>query len=275
VLPSIRKLAPQLKIIFDTVDIHFLRLEREYAVTSEPQLVAEAARFRKLELQLTSLSEQVWCVTPKDKEVLEREVPAASIKVIPNIHVLHPGGQSFLERQGLLFIGNFNHRPNQDALRWYRDEILPHLRQLLPEVKLFVVGSNMSDAILAYASEHIVIKGFVPNVSPLFETSRLFISPLRYGSGMKGKVGHALSYGLPVVTTSIGAEGFKFKAGHDAMIADEPAAFAEAVREAYTHKELWQRLSQNGYQHVGDHFTPQIVTRKIVAAIEELNSGAH
>ena len=271
VFASIRKLDKRIKIIFDTVDVHFLRFEREYKLTGEIHFAEEAALLRKQEISLSAMSDQVWCVTPNDKEVLEKEVPTAKIKVIPNIHILQGRGKTYDEREGLLFIGNFKHRPNQDALDFYLHEIEPQLLNSLPRLKLYVVGSNMPSDIMAYSSEHIVVLGHVPDVGPLFHASRLFIAPLRYGSGMKGKVGQSLSYGLPVVTTTVGAEGIQLSHGHDAMIADDPRAFAEAIVQAYRHQELWQRLSDNGYRHVGEYFTPQVVEEKITAAFEELD----
>lgn len=270
VFASIRKLSPRLKIIFDTVDIHFLRLEREYALTGDTRFAEEARLLRKQELSLAANSDQVWCVTSTDKEILEREVPAAKVKVIPNIHPLHERGKAFGAREGLLFIGNFNHRPNKDALRFYINEIQHHLLKLLPGAKLFVVGSNMSGEVSAYASESVDVLGYVDDVSHLFQSARLSVAPLRYGSGMKGKIGQSLAYGLPVVTTTIGAEGMQLRDGEAAMLADEPKAFAEAIAQAYGDEKLWQRLSDNGYEYVRKSLTPEKVEAEIILALKEV-----
>ncbi|MEJ7711138.1 MAG: glycosyltransferase family 4 protein [Pyrinomonadaceae bacterium] len=107
----------------------------------------------------------------------------------------------------MLFIGNFNHRPNKDAVHYFVKKIFPLLQRRIKHLKFYVVGSNMPEEITAYNSEDIAVLGYVPNVDALFHDSRVFVTPLRYGAGMKSKVGQALSYGLPVVTTTIGAEG--------------------------------------------------------------------
>jgi glycosyltransferase involved in cell wall biosynthesis len=271
VFASIRKLNPRIKIIFDTVDVHFLRLEREYKLTGDIRFAEEAALLRKLETSLAAKSNQVWCVTPNDKEVLNKEVAAAKVKIVPNIHPLQERGRPFSERAGLLFIGNFNHRPNKDALRFYINEIQPYLLKLLSEVRLFVIGSNMSSEILAYSSESVVILGYVDDVAPLFHKSRLSIAPLRYGSGMKGKIGQSLAYGLPVVTTTIGAEGMQLRHGHEAMLADDPKEFAEAIAQAYCERALWQRLSDEGYMFIRKSFTPEKVKEDILLALNELD----
>jgi GT2 family glycosyltransferase/glycosyltransferase involved in cell wall biosynthesis len=267
---SVRRINKSLKIVFDTVDIHSLRLERECGINGNQAAAREASLRRKQELRLTRASDQVWCVTENDRNVLKKEVPQASIRVIPNIHTLHSRGAAFAEREGLLFIGSFLHRPNLDALDYFVRTISPLLSQSLQGVKLYVVGSYITDQVKAFASESVIILGHAPNVDDLFHHSRLFVAPLRFGSGMKGKIGQAMSYGLPVITSSIGAEGFEFKDGHDVMIADEPEAFAEAIVRAYEDKDLWQQLSDNGYQHIHNHLTPHVVNKKIVNAISEL-----
>lgn len=269
-LPLVRKADRKIKIIFDTVDIVFLRLEREYKLTGDTRFAKEAMRYRKLESRLARASDQVWCVTPEDREVLAKEAPSARFEIIPTIHPLQARGKSFDERRGLLFIGGFLHRPNTDAVHYLTREIYPLIKKSIPGVKLYIVGSHAPPEIAAYSSEDIAVLGFVPDVNPIFHSSRVFVAPLRYGSGIKGKVGQALSYGLPVVTTTIGAEGMGLKNGHEAIIADDPQEFAEMVVEVYGNRELWQRLSDYGYTHIQKHFTPQVVEEKIYNAIKGL-----
>ena len=95
--------------------------------------------------------------------------------------------------------------------------------------------------------------------APFFAGSRVFVSPLRYGAGMKGKIGQAMAFGLPVVTTSVGAEGMRLLDGETALVADDPASFAAAVVRLYRDDQLWRRLSENGRGHVERHFSGQAV----------------
>lgn len=273
ILPAVRKIDPSIKIIFDTVDVQFFRLEREFELTRDEAVAEEAMLLKKIETRLACLSDQVWCVTRDDKEVIEKHAQARSVKVIPNIHALHNRGKGFDEREGLLFIGNFNHRPNNDAVLYFIRDIFPLVRASLPDVKLYLVGSNMGDEILACGSDSVVVLGHVPDVSPLFQQCRVFVAPLRYGAGMKGKVGQALAYGLPVITTSIGAEGIGLSDRREALIANDPEAFARAIVEGYSDRELWQRLSDRGYAHIEENFTPELVGAHISSAIRELGAG--
>jgi glycosyltransferase involved in cell wall biosynthesis len=269
-LPSIKGAVPRIKTIYDTVDIAFLRLEREYRVVGDKQLARQARRFKKLETRLARSCDQVWCVTPEDQATLAQEVPSASFEIIPTIHPLQDRGENFAARRGIVFIGNFLHRPNEDAVHYLMQKIYPIVREAIPGVTLQIVGSNPPPAITAYGSEDVTVTGYVPDVSPIFHGCRAFIAPLRFGSGMKGKIGQALSYGVPVVTTSIGAEGMGLEDGSEALIADRTEDLAEALIRVYNDAALWQRLSDRGFSHIERNFTAQIIEEKIHQAIQTI-----
>lgn len=97
----------------------------------------------------------------------------------------------------------------------------------------------------------------------------MFVAPLRFGAGVKGKIGEALAYGLPVVTTDIGAEGMGFQNGHQAMVRNDPQSFAKAIVEIYRDAALWERLSRNGREHIAAHFTREVVELTILASIAD------
>jgi GT2 family glycosyltransferase len=267
---SIRRINREVKIVFDSVDIHSLRLAREGAITRDPALAAEAQLRKSQELNLIRRSDQTWCVSEDDKAVFEDEVPTAQIRVIPNIHVLRGRGRRFEDREGLFFIGSFLHRPNRDAIQYFLESIYPLVCRVLPDVNFYVAGSHMTDEIMAYGSETVSMLGHVRDPDQIFKRSRVMIAPLRFGSGMKGKIGHALSYGLPVVTTTIGAEGFRFRNGCEALVADDAEGFAKAVTRAYSDRELWQQLSDNGYRYVQEHLSPPVVSERIAAGLADL-----
>ena len=156
-LPLIRQNKPEARIIYDTVDVHFRRLQREYEMTGDASIAEQAIQKREEEAQLASLSDQVWCVTEDDKRALQSEAQDVNIAIIPTIHALRGRGKTFDERRDLVFIGNFNHRPNTDAVHFFVREIFPLVRAALPGVKLYLAGSNTTDEISAYQSEAIVV----------------------------------------------------------------------------------------------------------------------
>jgi glycosyltransferase involved in cell wall biosynthesis len=272
-LSSIKRTSPGIKTIYDTVDVAFLRLEREYRVVADKHFARLARRYKKLETRLARSCDQVWCVTPEDQFALSQEVPSAKFEIIPNIHPLQDRGESFVARRGLVFIGNFLHRPNEDAVHFFMREIYPIVREAVPGVTISIVGSDPTSAITAYGSENVTVTGYVPDVNPIFHSCRVFVAPLRFGAGMKGKIGQALSYGVPVVTTSVGAEGMGLVHGREALIADKAEDFAEALISVYNDAALWQRLSDQGVSHIARHFTPPVVEEKIHQAIQTLCSS--
>ena len=269
-LPLIRRADRRIKIVFDTVDIHFVRLEREFAVSGEARVAADAARYRKLETSLARRSDLVWCTSIEDKQAIAREAGGVDTAIIPTIHRLHGRGLPFDERRDLIFIGNFQHNPNADAVQHFVKEIYPLIRQSIPELKFRIVGDHPPPEIRAAESEAVEALGYVPNIDRLFHESRVFVAPIRFGAGVKGKIGEALAYGLPVVTTSIGAEGIGLRHAEQALIADTPEDFAAAVVRLYRDKDLWTRLAESGYHHLEQHFSPEVVGAVINDSIKEL-----
>lgn len=269
----IRRVNPNVLIIFDMVDTHFLRFQREYEISGEAAALSKAKRYRKIERKLARLSDVVWCASPEDKEIMAREAPEASIAVVPTIHELRDSGKAFEDRRELLFIGNLAHRPNEDAVLFFLREVYPLVRKNLPGVGLDIIGDNPSAAIKASDSEDVRIRGYVPDVEPYLRNARVFVAPLRFGAGIKGKVGEAMAHGIPVVTTSIGAEGFGLTPGLDVMIGDDPASFAEAIQQLYLQQELWKRVADNSRQRIAQHFTPDVVAEIINTSIQQVSSA--
>jgi glycosyltransferase involved in cell wall biosynthesis len=203
---------------------------------------------------------------------MEREVPGRRIEVVPTIHELHERGKSFVDRQGLLFIGNLAHRPNEDAVLFFLREVYPRVRQMLPDVGLDIIGDCSSSAIAAYDSKEVRILGYLPDVEPHLRNARVFIAPLRFGAGIKGKVGEAMARGIPVVTTSIGAEGFGLTHELDVMIADDPESFAAAIKQLYSDEKLWRRIATNSRLLIEKHFTPEVIAETINNSIKQVSS---
>lgn len=126
------------------------------------------------------------------------------------------------------------------------------MRRSIPSAEFLVVGSNPTEKIsaLGYLPGVRVI-GFVEDLRETLDKARVFVAPLRFGAGVKGKIGQALAFGIPVVTTDVGAEGMALTSGDTAMIANSASEFANAVVKVYESPELWSRLSSNGMKHIG------------------------
>jgi glycosyltransferase involved in cell wall biosynthesis len=268
-MPRLRRAG--LRLVFDMVDAHFLRFAREHEVTKDPQVAAQAAHYRKLETKLARMSDLIWCNSTEDKRAVAELAPGRRIEVIPTIHEQHARGLTFDERRGLLFIGNLAHRPNSDGVLYFLREVYPLIRRALPEIELDIIGDNPAE-IAAYADKDVRVHGYVPDVTAFWQTRRVFVAPLRYGAGVKGKIGEALAHGLPVVTTTVGAEGMGLGHNESALITDTPQDFVAGVVELYSQRDLWQRIADNGYAHIAAHFTPTVVAHVIDDSLRALGA---
>ncbi len=230
------------KIIYDTVDLHFLRLERAAYLN----LIAENINEIKTnELNYIQKADLSLFVSDIELNIIEK-MNIGNNKLLSNIHLATNNfGLNYNQRKDLLFIGGFHHEPNIDAVIWLKNEIMPIVWENNPTIKVNIIGSNAPKAILDLASDKFIIHGFVQDVSPLFEQSLIFICPLRFGAGVKGKIGQALEYNLPLVTTSIGAEGMHLKNNFHCIIEDSPMGLAEAILELSSNKTKWSFFQQN------------------------------
>lgn len=271
VLASVRRADPRIKIVFDTVDVHFVRLTREAAATGDARAEKEAGRFRKLEARVARASDLVWLCSPEDERALRSVAEIARAAVVPTMHAPAPRGLPFDARRDLLLLGNLAHRPNSDSAIYFAREIFPLVRERLPGVRLLVVGAGAPDSVLALASPDVRVLGFVPDIEPLFAASRVMVAPLRFGAGVKGKIGEALAHGLPVVTTPVGAEGMGFDGGQ-VLVAEDARDFADAVTRAYNDSALWHQLSDAGRAHAAAHFAPEVVRRLVNDSLREIIS---
>ncbi|MBV9923428.1 MAG: glycosyltransferase [Acidobacteria bacterium] len=270
VLRTIRRADPRVKVVFDTVDLHFVRLAREAKLTGDAALAREAERYRRLETRLARESDQVWFASSTDMDVMAREAPGVPSVVIPTIHRPRAAGPPFEEREHLLFVGNFRHRPNEDGVRFFIREVLPKVREELPGVELLLVGDGAPEEFSRLASEGVRALGYVPDVEPLFARARVFVAPIRFGAGIKGKIGEALAHAVPLVTTNVGSEGMSLRDGEEALIADTAEAFAAAVVRLYRDEELWRRLASHAHAHVERHFSPRVVGRLVNDSVRGL-----
>jgi glycosyltransferase involved in cell wall biosynthesis len=251
----VREHAPRARILFDTVDLHFVREQRGAELSGNASLARQAARSRKRELAMVTRADVTLVVSADEQAILAREAPQSSVGVVSNIHDIVGRTAPFSSRTGLIFVGGFGHPPNEDAVRWFADNVLPQLRARDSTLVLHVVGDIDDEARHSIEREGVVVHGRVADLAPLLAQARLSVAPLRFGAGVKGKVNQAMSHGLPVVLTSIAAEGMYIRDGVDALVADDATAMANAISQAYQDEALWLRLSEGGLENVREHFS--------------------
>ena len=267
VVELLREHASRAPIMFNSNDLNFLRLQRAAELSGSSAAIAEAEAIRLREVEVMRRADCVFTHSTREAEVLRREVEA-EVAVIPLMADLHGTAAGFARRRDLCFLGGFGHPPNADAVAFFVAEVMPLVWREDPAIRFIIAGANPTAEVSALASERVIVTGLVDDLRDVFDPARVFVCPLRFGAGTKGKIVMAMSYGIPVVTTSIGAEGMELRDGADVLVADTPAQLARASLLVYRDAKLWARLSAAGLRRVRDHWSLQAGQRVLREGIE-------
>ncbi|MEM9966004.1 MAG: glycosyltransferase, partial [Asticcacaulis sp.] len=253
-IDTVRRLAPKAKIAYLNADLHYLRMERQSVVENRPALLAEAAAMKAKELALNNAVDITFVHSTYERELLLTEKPDARIYVLPLIDQIVESHALHSERRDVMFLGGYNHPPNLDAARWLLQDIWPQLSERLPQARLLLIGANPPAELKALASDRVVVTGRVDNLSEWFNQSRIFLAPLRYGAGAKGKLIAAMGHGVPVIATDIATEGLGLMPDEAIFIANAPDEFIrKAVRLFRLSAKDWKALSGVGQERVRTH----------------------
>lgn len=181
---TVRSVAPYASLLTDTVDLHFLREQRISELEGRPK-----TETKEKELAIYRQSDAVIAITEKEKDILVQELPSKIISVVPNVHEPKPTPNTFDEREGLLFVGNFRYPPNLDGIVWFLQNCWPTIVEQIPDISLYIIGDPVSNALkkavvsaMRFGGQ-IQIMGHVPTLRPLLNSVRLSIAPLRFGAG--------------------------------------------------------------------------------------------
>ena len=218
---------------------------------------ARAAETKERELKTYRAADAVLVVTEADRDGAARRAARRRRprRARTSTSPVDAGAATPASRDGLLFVGNFRHPPNADAVDWLCNEMLPLVRRELPGVKLTIVGDAPPPAVQALAGDGVEVTGWVPETEPYLASHRISVAPLRFGAGMKGKVGEALAAGLPVVTTTIGAEGMvEAPRSSGLAVADDAAGVRRRGRPPDPRRREWTQLADAGRAHVARHY---------------------
>jgi O-antigen biosynthesis protein len=244
---NVRKYCRKARVLFNTVDLHYIREARQAELEQSTKLAKAARRTRKLEFMVMRKATATIVISEHERAILQRERPRSCVVALPYIREVVDTIPPLRERRDILFVGSFRFDPNIDAVCHFVLDIWPRVRTALPDVNFIVVGGDMPEQILALEAEPGVrILGYVEDLSALLDRCRITVAPLRFGAGIKGKIGTSLCHGVPCVATPLAAEGMDLRDRLEIMIGVYPEAFAQAVIEIYRDEALWTQVSNNG-----------------------------
>ncbi len=256
VMDMIRSYCPKAKIWFDTVDLHYLRETRMAELDNDDLALKTANETKAKEYSVAEACDLTLVVSSYEQQVMGQENAELDVAVLSNIHEVYGGHVGYNKSQDIMFIGGYQHTPNVDGIVWFVNDILPKICAEIPELKLHIIGSKAPQQVKALGQHpNIEFHGFVADIEPLMQNTRLAVAPLRFGAGVKGKVNMSMSYGQPVVGTSVAVEGMYTKNGYDVLMADDADSFAEAVIQLYQDQTLWQQVSKGGLENVEKWFS--------------------
>jgi glycosyltransferase involved in cell wall biosynthesis len=265
--------------ILDTEDLHFLRKTRHQQLKKGEEFTSEAllnsddakreiASILRCDLSLIistyemNLLDKVFKIDKKLLYYLPFLLDKVAESQIQN-------WKSFKQRNHFVFIGNFYHKPNVDAIVNLKKNIWSTIRTQLPKAEIHVYGAYMNQQIQEFhhKKDGFIIKGFAENAQEVVKNAKVVLAPLRFGAGIKGKLTEAMLCGTPSVTTSIGAEGMHNHLPWNGCIEDDPSAFAEKANQLYTDEKLWEISQNNGIEIINQIYNKEKVSEPFIKKI--------
>ena len=268
------------KILFCGHDLHVWRLEKEYGITKNEELLKEIEYWGKAERQMWEVSDVIYYPAIEERDYVARQMPKKTNRLMC-VYIYGDEELAAMRKQiesrttgperRLIFVAGFRHRPNVDGAKWLVREILPRVKAACPEVSCFIIGSNPPPEIVALQGDDVVVTGYVPDpvLRRLYETTTVVVAPLRFGAGIKGKILEGLRFGVSIVTTPAGAEGMP-NASDFLVIGDSADEFAAGIVELLQNPKRRQLLALAGIEFLQKHYSYSVVARDIGQDVPEI-----
>lgn len=264
----------QVPTVIDAIDIEHVLLERvARQSTSVVKRIFNQTEQRKLQrFELRAWRDATGCTATSEHDAaIIRDVVDTPVTVVPNgvdLAYFQPvGGRNTVPRPNhTVFTGAMRHQPNADGARWYVERVLPLIRLRLADATATIAGADPPADVARLAAGHVTVTGRVDDIRPYLREAAVAVVPLHSGGGTRLKILEAMATGVPVVSTTIGAEGLEVLHGRDILIADTPKAFADAVVTIATNTELARRLADAGSRLVHEKYGWESVASALVDA---------
>ncbi|HMQ30975.1 MAG TPA: glycosyltransferase family 4 protein, partial [Chloroflexaceae bacterium] len=265
--------------ILDLQNIEYELLERRAKVQSNPvkglALAVEATKFKRQELGIAEQYDLVF--TPSEREAAHLggilkgpRVACLANSIDPDFFPMRAEQPTANE---IAFVGTTHVDANRDGLIYFMEQVFPLIERRVPDVRFSIVGGKPPAEIRAYGERpNVEVTGFVDDVRPYMARAKALVVPLRSGGGTRLKILEGLSFGVPTVSTSIGAEGIDLTDGKEILIGDTPERFAERVVQSLTDAALCRRVAAAGRLLVEERYSWQAVGRQLAACLDEAAS---
>ncbi|MAT89068.1 MAG: glycosyltransferase [Flavobacteriaceae bacterium] len=271
---------PEALKILDTEDLHFLRKAREEAVknqgvAAEAHLYTEIAKRELASILRCDLS---LIISEYEYALLTEtfQIPKTLLYYLPFLATAPSEAEKnslpdFQHRQHFVTMGNFQHAPNADAVRYLKTEIWPAIRKQLPNAKLHIYGAYASKSIMQLHNEQngFFIQGWAPDADEVLKKAKVCVAPLRFGAGLKGKILKAWAVGTPVITTAIGIEGMG-EGLYPSFEVGDPEAWGKEAARLYNDETYWQKRQGMGFSILEQKFASERFETPFMTTLEEM-----
>ena len=276
---------PKALRILDTEDLHCLRKTR--ALCLKQQVPFSIDELLKQDITKREIAAILRCDFSLIISTFEMELLKNTFHIAENILMYLPclfdeitesqqkKWQSFEEREHFIFIGNFFHKPNVDAVLTLKNKIWTAIRKQLPKAEIHIYGAYVNQQIqeLHNKKEGFIIKGFAEDADEVVENAKVVLAPLNYGAGIKGKLTEAMLCGTPSVTTTIGVEGMAGNFPWNGFVADDFSNFTLKAVELYTNKPVWEQAQLNGIDIINSIYSKEKNAPLFFSKIEDIQTN--
>jgi glycosyltransferase involved in cell wall biosynthesis len=276
---------PEALRILDTEDLHCLRLARQKAFKAHRDFtISDALKEDVAKREIASI---LRCDLSLMISEFEMDLLKTTFKIDKKLlyylpFLLEPLTETtfeklptFEERNDFIFIGNFLHEPNWNAVQYLKETIWPLLRKQLPDAQLHIYGAYPSQKVmqLHQSKEGFLIKGRATDANEVVQKAKIVLAPLRFGAGIKGKLIEAMQCGTPSITTTIGAESMQGNLAWNGFVTDDINEFTVATVKLYQDKELWTAAQQNGIAIINQRYSKGLFEKDFAFQIHFLHSN--
>jgi len=259
------------KIVFNNADLHFLR-ELRQKLQSEDRDFSGPLSTREKELKVINEVDVALCYTDAERAVVTSHVlKEGNILRCPWVVKAQSDIPDFDSRTDIAFLGGYRHTPNIEAVKYFCENVVPELARRLPDVTFRVYGSHMPESFDEYCSDNVVMHGFIEDVSDIYRGSRVFVSPLLSGAGIKGKILECMAAGLPSVVSPVSAEGTGLVHSQSSFIASTVDEWVEHIVTLYTDREVWEKFSMNSASIAKAVYSPEQGVRQMKKILEYID----
>jgi len=277
VLPLARQHLPHARIIYDAEALFCARDFRKAELDGLTLSDTVKRVMVRRELDLMKQADVVITVSESERALILLEEPYLNVSVWGHAHDVHEPITPFSQRRDLLFVGGFlnGHPPNVDGVLYFATTLFPKIRLKLPDCRFVVVGIHPPACVQELASQHIVVAGYVEDLTEYYERCRVFVAPLRFGGGISLKLIEAMSYGIPAVVSAFGGMGLDLQDRREAMIAKRDDEFVDEVVRLYEDEALWTTVQRAAHDYIRRHCSPETMRQRLADTLATVGTAPH